>query len=118
MEGQAKSLSTLNVLAGAWLVIAPFILSYTSAGNKWQEVIFGIIVGVLGIIRLTTADITWPSWINALIGLWLILAPWVIPNTATAARWNEVIFGIIVAILAYSSGTLTITNSHRTQQQH
>jgi cytochrome c biogenesis protein CcdA len=116
MEAHARTLSGINVLAGIWLIIAPFILNYTSTGNKWQEVVFGIIIGILGIIRLGAPHLSWPSWINLLIGIWIIIAPWTISNTTTSARWNEVIVGIIVALLAWSSGAITITdNRHGTK---
>ena len=112
MEGQVRTLSGLNVLAGIWLIIAPFVLHYGSSGNTWQEVVFGIIVGVLGIVRWAAPNLTWPSWTNLVIGIWLIIAPWVIPGTTAAARWNEAIVGIIVAILAYGSAEATL--KHRT----
>lgn len=116
MQGEARTLSGLNILAGIWLIISPFILSYQSTGNEWQQVVLGIIVSILGIVRMSAADVAWPSWVNALIGLWMIVAPWVIPNTSTAARWNQVILGIIIAVFAYSSGATTVSHhTHATQ---
>ncbi len=112
MEDQTRTLSGINVLAGIWLIIAPFILSYNSSGNKWQEFIFGVIVTVLGIVRMAAPKISWPSWINMLVGIWLIIAPWAIAATTAAARWNEVVMGIIVAALAYNSATITTHNMH------
>lgn len=112
MEGQARTLSGLNVLAGIWLIISPFVLHYSSTGNVWQEVIFGIVVGILGIVRLAAPNVSWPSWINLIIGLWMIIAPWTMATT-NAAKWSEVITGIIIAALAYSSGLITV-ESHTT----
>jgi SPW repeat-containing protein len=40
-------ISFLNGLAAIWLVIAPFILSYNRSVAYWNEVIVGVIVGVL-----------------------------------------------------------------------
>lgn len=40
-------------------------------------------------------------WINGLLGLWLIVAPFVLRySNVRAAMWNEVIVGILVAIFA------------------
>lgn len=117
MESEARTLSGINVLAGIWLIIAPFILHYNSAGNKWQEIIFGIIVAILGLVRFVAPHISWPSWINLLIGLWMIISPWTIANTTTSARWNEVIVGIIVAVLAWTSGAITVNTHHGEQPQ-
>ncbi|MBI2599592.1 SPW repeat protein [Candidatus Daviesbacteria bacterium] len=37
----------LNLLAGLWLIIAPFILGFTFTGQIWNSVILGIIVAGL-----------------------------------------------------------------------
>ena len=42
--------SWLNVLAGIWLIIAPFALHYESNGQTWNSVVVGIIVAILGIV--------------------------------------------------------------------
>ncbi len=47
------------------------------------------------------------SWIIALLGIWLIISPWVLGFSGDmAAVWNAVIVGIIVLILgAYNALT-------------
>lgn len=41
------------------------------------------------------------SWINFILGLWLIVAPFVLEyRHISAAMWNSVVVGIVVAILA------------------
>lgn len=117
MDNEARTLSGLNILAGIWLIIAPFVLNYASSGNKWQEVVFGAIIAILGVIRLAASNVAWPSWINLLAGIWIIIAPWAISNTTTAARWNEVIIGIMVAVLAWGSGAITVKSHHHGGQQ-
>ncbi|MDK4743037.1 SPW repeat protein [Rhizobium sp. CNPSo 3464] len=43
------------------------------------------------------------EWVN-LVGIWAIVAPWVLGFSAvTAAMWAHVIAGIIVAVLAAGS---------------
>jgi hypothetical protein len=46
------------------------------------------------------------SWINVLIGMWLIVSPWVLGFTSWAATSNHVLFGFLVAILAVSSAVI------------
>lgn len=118
MEDQARTASSINVVAGLWLIAAPFVLHYASAANKWQEVMFGIVIALLGLIRLDAPRMAWPSWINALIGIWLIVAPWIISNTTTSARWNEVIVGSIVAFLAWVSAAITVSMHHHRPHVH
>lgn len=43
-------LSWLNVVAAIWLIIAPWILSYQTAAAKANDVILGVIVGVIALI--------------------------------------------------------------------
>lgn len=41
------------------------------------------------------------SWANFVLGLWLIVAPFVLHyREITAALWNNVVVGIVIAILA------------------
>jgi hypothetical protein len=50
--------SWLNVLAGIWLIIAPFALHYETAAQQWNSVVVGIVVAVLGIASGATGATT------------------------------------------------------------
>jgi len=50
-----KSLSWIFVLAGLWLIVAPFILEY-SGSAQWNDIILGLVVGVLGLVSLSAND--------------------------------------------------------------
>lgn len=41
--------SVVNVLAGAWLAIAPWMLGYESDAARWNSVLVGVIVVALGV---------------------------------------------------------------------
>lgn len=43
-------LSWLNVLAGIWLIIAPWILDYQTLASKINDVLLGVIVTVVALI--------------------------------------------------------------------
>lgn len=43
-------LSWLNVLAGIWLILAPWILNYQTTAAKANDVILGVIIGVVALI--------------------------------------------------------------------
>ncbi len=44
----------------------------------------------------------WQGWFNLILGLWLIVSPWLLGfSTVAAAMWNSVIVGIVVAALSY-----------------
>ena len=49
----------INLLAGIWLIIAPFVLSYqggSAVGAAWNDVVLGIIVGVLGLWSMAAPE--------------------------------------------------------------
>lgn len=50
----------------------------------------------------------WQGWVNLILGLWLIISPWVLGfSTVAGAMWNSLIVGIVVAILSYWGQTET-----------
>ena len=95
--------SGLNVLAGAWLVIAPWVLGYWTSDPRWNDVACGAAIALLAVIRLAGAfRASWLSWINALIGAWVFIAAFTIDRSATAA-WNDAIVGAVVFLVAAMS---------------
>lgn len=98
--------SGLNMLAGTWLIISPFVLGYEAADAFWNPILFGAIVLVLAVTRavLPSARTWWMSTINAVIGVWLFLSAFWLASTAVAVN-NMWITGLIVLILAVWSGT-------------
>lgn len=95
-----KWASGLNVIAGLWLIISPWVLANRASATYWDDVIVGVVVAVLAFIRAAGwYSATWMSWLNVLLGLWLIVSPWVLRAQTSQAYWNEVIVGVIIAIL-------------------
>ena len=45
----------------------------------------------------------WQDWANLVLGLWLVLSPWILGFSGTSsATWNAVILGLLVGLLALS----------------
>ena len=129
--------SGVNLGTGIWLIIAPFILGYSMLRPAvWNDVVVGILVAILAGARIG-GPLRHPgySWFNAGIGVWLIIAPFILPyrmlaatvgtaatdtaattaNVAVAgvanvghiATWNDVICGVILLILGVISASAT-----------
>lgn len=103
--GTQKTLSWLVAIAGVWGVIAPFILGFTDSKTiLWNSIITGaalIILGVWAAISDQETTVKTLDWIKAILGVWLIIAPFVLNfSTVTAALWNDIILGIVVAVLS------------------
>jgi hypothetical protein len=99
--------SGLNVLAGIWLIIAPFVLGYDNGDPYWNDIVFGAIVAVLALARVAGAyRAAWMSWLNMLIGAWIFISAFWLDNTANAGT-NDIILGAIVFLLALVSASAT-----------
>jgi hypothetical protein len=111
-RAQVQTASGLDVLAGIWLIISPFIIGYGAlTGATTNDVILGIVIGILAAIRFFGAyEAAFISWINVILGIWVLISPWVIGySTHTGALANNIVMGIIVIILAAWSALATNT---------
>lgn len=91
-----------NILVGIWLVIAPFALDYGAFDTPlWNDIVLGVAIFILALVRVTAplahAGI---SWVNFALGLWLIVAPFVLLYGAGPAIFNDIIVGVITVCLA------------------
>lgn len=99
-----RTTGSLDILVGIWLVISPFLLGYSANSSAlWNDIIAGVAVIIFAATQTarSTSRISWPSWVNLLIGIWLVLSPFALNNSASATiMWNEIITGIIIIALA------------------
>jgi hypothetical protein len=99
--------SGLNVLAGVWLIISPWVVGYGHGDAVWNPVVFGAIVGVLTLAGAMGAyREVFLSWINAAIGVWLFISAFWLASTGQAF-WNDLIMGVVVFVLAIWSAGAT-----------
>lgn len=94
--------SALNVIAGIWLIISPWVLGFSNLQTPlWDTLLCGIAVLILAAIRLGTVGTVGLSWINFLVGIWLLISPFVLGFSGTsAAMGNDVILGILVGLFS------------------
>lgn len=87
---------------GIWLMAAPAILGTTGAAADsshlagalvvtWAVMAFGEIVRP---VRL----------LNILMGLWLVVAPWILTGETTVSHWNDVMVGVALILLSLRRG--------------
>lgn len=104
-RGSIQSMSIINLILGAWLIVSAWFLNYSS-GAIWNQEILGIIVIVFSLIRIFAPAQQWSSFINGLAGVWLIISPFIFGFSYAAVYWNDIIVGIIVAWLAFSNAAM------------
>jgi SPW repeat len=64
-----------------------------------NAMVSGIIIAVLSVAALA-AFAEWEEWLNLVVGLWVLVSPWVLDFANTAAMWVHIVIGIIVAVVA------------------
>lgn len=95
----------LNVLLGLALFISPWALNYVGGSAALNAHIIGAIIAVMALAALFTFRV-WEEWISAVLGAWLIIAPWVLNFTDhTAAMRTSFLIGIATLVLAMWSAT-------------
>ena len=100
--------SWLNILLGIWVIISPFALAFgVFPRAMWNNVATGAAIVILAIIRTSASQQPGWSWSNVILGVWLIISPFVLAFAMPVALWNNVILGIIIAIVALANAATT-----------
>lgn len=105
MSKIVKWLAGLNALLGAWLIAVPFIFEVESDIGMWNHIIVGAAILVLSGYNAMQADeddpgSTWAAAGSSLLGLWMIVAPFLFTVGDPIVFWNDIVVGIVVAVLA------------------
>lgn len=73
-----QSIAIVNLILGAWLIISPWILGYTSAAAQWDQTIIGIVVVILAVLRGLAPRQQWLSFLTGLVAIWAVIAPFIL----------------------------------------
>ena len=95
----AKLCDVGNLILGGILFFSPWLFSFAAGAQTQNAVIAGVVIAVLSIAALA-AFAVWEEWLNLIVGLWLIISPWVLKFQDTTAMRVDVAIGIVVAVLA------------------
>jgi len=85
---------------GVWLFFAPFFMSYGSitGAAAWSSYVAGTVAAVFAASALWTPASQSEEWVNLALGLWLVIAPFVLGfyGSEAVAAWNHVVAGIVI----------------------
>lgn len=98
METTRRWQDWASMMFGIWLFLSPWILSFSDEGGAAvsNSYLMGILVTVVSIIALNSPRL-WEERVNLVIGVWLIIAPFVLGfNDQGAATWNHVVIGLLI----------------------
>jgi SPW repeat-containing protein len=100
-ERSSSGSSWVNILLGIWVIISPFVLGIHSPRGMWSNIVTGVLVVILAVIRWAMHQPGW-SWLNLILAIWLVISPFVL-FLSGAAMWNNVIMGILICALALTN---------------
>lgn len=83
-----------------WLIASPAMLGYTSSAMTWSDVTSGAVTLCLSLLALkATRGLV--SWLIAVVGLWLLLAPLVFWTPDAAAFANGTLVGALLIAFGF-----------------
>ncbi|HEV2549929.1 MAG TPA: SPW repeat protein [Stellaceae bacterium] len=89
----------VGVALGLWLMASPLALDYGGMTAAQNAVVIGFLLVAAEFVILSFFRV-WEEWIDVILGLWLVISPWVL-GTALVATVNFVIVGVLVLALAF-----------------
>ncbi|WP_283136305.1 SPW repeat protein [Rhizohabitans arisaemae] len=114
---KAKAVAGLTFLTGLYLAISPWVVGFNGFTTMTvNNLIVGIALALLALGFASAFGRTHGiAWIAPVIGLWTIVAPWVIhPHVAPGAMiWNNVATGIVALLLGLGAVLMGMEKKER-----
>ena len=87
-------------ILGIWLVLSPWALFFEYEPTAVRNaVVLGLLIILMEVVELSVFR-DWEEWINIILGIWLVASPWALAIASRAARWNFIVVGALVLVLA------------------
>ena len=105
-RGAVRAASGANLLLGAWLIVSPAVF-YTTDVSFWNNIVVGVAVFLLAGLRVLVPRMGTKilSWLNVLLGIWLVFSPFLLDYGMRSVAWNDIIVGILLVGLAWWSAS-------------
>lgn len=99
--GGGRPQDLFNLVLAGFLFLSPWLLGFAGATmparNAW------IVAVVLALVAVTAlmAFAEWEEWVNVVLGLWLMAAPWMLGFTDSFyAFWTHLVLGALTATVS------------------
>ncbi|WP_344586743.1 SPW repeat protein [Actinomadura vinacea] len=106
----AQLMDGLTLLSGIYLALSPWIAGFGGlAGITVNNLVTGLCVACLGLGFSFAFGRTYGiAWVAPVLGVWTIVAPWVISGNMSTARtiWSNVVVGLIILALGLATMSL------------
>jgi hypothetical protein len=91
----------VNLVLAVILFVSPWVLGFAAeTAAAWTAWGTGVVIAVLAVAAIVQFA-EWEEWANGILGLWLVLSPWIVGFTnIVVAQWTHVVLGLLVAAVA------------------
>jgi SPW repeat len=94
-----SALDLYNLLLAMFLFISPWLFARASEAATVDLLVSGAAIAILSLGAMVAFAI-WEEWANLLLGIWLIVSPWLLGFAHTSAMHCSIGVGVTVAFLA------------------
>lgn len=96
-----KALFGGQIVIGLALALTPWLFGFTAeTAAAWTAWLTGAVMALAGVAALFGHGFA-AAWVNLVVGVWAVVAPWLVGFAAlAAAMWSHVAAGVLVAIAA------------------
>jgi hypothetical protein len=98
VRGEAV-LDLYNLLLAVVLLVSPWLFALQNRPAKLDLWVSSAVIAVISLGAMA-AYASWEEWANLLLGLWLVVSPWVVGFAHTRAMHFSIGIGSAVAFLA------------------
>jgi hypothetical protein len=94
-----SALDLYNLLLAVFLLISPWLFTRTNAAAALDLRASGVAIAAISLAAMVAFS-NWEEWANLLLGVWLIVSPWLLGFAHTRAMHFAIGVGAAVAYLA------------------
>jgi len=92
-------LDLYNILLAAFLFTTPWLFAYANEVVRWDMWIVGAAIMAVALLAIF-AYAAWDEWVNTMLGIWLIVSPWLLGFAHTRAMHFSIGIGLAVILMA------------------
>jgi SPW repeat len=92
-------LDVYNLLLAVFLFVTPWLFAYANEDARIDLWASGALIALSSLAALFVFSY-WEEWFNILIGLWLIVSPWILGFAHMRAMHYSIAIGAVVVFLA------------------
>lgn len=94
-----SALDIYNLVLALFLFVTPWLFAYANESARIDLWASGALIAVVSLATFVAFS-SWEEWLNLLLGIWLVISPWILGFTHTRAMHFSIGIGAVVAFMA------------------